>query len=301
MTRFANVGGRMKIVLSNAVADVEVSSAGRFGPDPQQVYRHWDEFSQWLQSAQLLPQEPLPTLDTVGPPSPEPPQIIALGVNSHIKLLQFGLGRPSGLGFISKLRGALTGPGNPITRTSEKMYVETEVAVVIGRSTRNVTSEDALSHVAGFMIAQDLVDSNSYVRIESTVGKHPVVYFNPAKSLAGFVPTGPWLVTPDEVQSIDDLRIRQWIDDRLVQDGRTTDYLHGVREAVSELSQSITLFPGDVLLMGSPGQVDTSPLEPLDAGAVVRGEVDGLGVQQHLITSSDSAETFAESSDVRLG
>ncbi|MDV6271439.1 fumarylacetoacetate hydrolase family protein [Rhodococcus globerulus] len=283
MARFVNVNGRMKIVYSDGIADVETVSAGRFGPTPQQIYRNWDDFSEWLHSAQPIPHEPLPSLDSVGPPSPEPPQIIALGVNSHIKLRQFGLDQPSGLGFISKLRGALTGPGNPITRTSDKMYVETEVAVVIGRAARKVAPEEALSHIAGFTVAQDLVDSNAYVTIESTVGKNPVVYFNPAKSLQGFVPTGPWLVTPDEVHNIDDLRIRQWIGNRLVQDGRTTDYLHGVREAVSKLSQSISLFPGDVLLVGSPGQVDTSPLEPLEVGAVVRGEIDGLGVQQHLI------------------
>ncbi len=284
MTQIASIDGRLAIVLDDGVVDVEKASDGRFAADPQRAYDRWDELLDWVGRTRLSSDAALPAESSWLSPTPEPRQIIAIGINSRIKLEQFGLGEPTGIGFISKLQSALGHPFAPIAVTSERVYVETEVAVVIGRRAWRVDEDDALAHVAGAAVAEDLADVEAYVRIPSArEGVGDVTYHNPAKSLPGFASVGPRLVTPDEIADIDDLTLSLTIDGRTVQHGTTRDYLFSIREIIARLSHQVPLLPGDVILTGSPGQLDEAPLEPLRAGSVIRSTIDGLGHQEHLL------------------
>ncbi|MFI5428939.1 fumarylacetoacetate hydrolase family protein [Aeromicrobium sp. UC242_57] len=283
MTRIANIEGRLALVLPDGVIDVERASDGRFGAAPQHVYEQWSAFADWAGSADLSADSPLPEDAAWWSPVPEPRQIVAIGINSRIELEQFGLGEPTGVGFISKLQSSLGHPFAPITITSERVYVETEVAVVVGRRAWHVGEADAWSHVAGLAVAEDLADADAYVSIPGTRdGVADVTYHNPAKSLPGFAPVGPQRVTPDEVADVDDLTLSLSIDGRIVQHGTTRDYLHSIAEIIARLSHQVPLLPGDVILTGSPGQLESSPLEPLRPSSTVVSTIDGLGRQVHV-------------------
>lgn len=285
MTRVASIEGRLSLVRTDGIVDVERASDGQFGSAPQLVYERWDAFAEWAGSTSASADAALPEESAWLSPVPEPRQILAIGINSRIKLEQFGLGEPTGVGFISKLQSALGHPFAPITITSQRVYVETEVAVVVGRRAWHVDETQAWSHVAGLAVAEDLADVEAYVRIPGArEGVSDVTYHNPAKSLPGFAPVGPQLVTPDEIADVDNLTLSLSIDGRTVQHGTTRDYIHSIAEIIARLSHQVPLLPGDVILTGSPGQLESSPLEPLRQGSTVVSTIDGLGRQTHVTT-----------------
>ncbi|WLP88441.1 fumarylacetoacetate hydrolase family protein [Gordonia sp. NB41Y] len=294
MTRFGNLDGRTVIVGESGVVDLETASSGRFTHTPAALYEHWVEITRWLAATELPDAVPVSASSRWGSPSPQPRQIIAIGVNSQTKLEQFGLSEPDGIGFISRLPSSVTGPFDAITLTSDQVVIETELALVIGRYTRHCSPEDALDHLAGVTVAGDLADIAGFVRIparpasEGTVANRILdaapLYFNPAKSLPGFTPLGPYLVTLDELGPLNDLQITLRIDQDLVQRGTPTDFVHSIVSLISGLSQQIPLLPGDVILTGSPGQLENHPLSPLNVGVVAELSIPGVGAQRHEFT-----------------
>ena len=137
---------------------------------------------------------------------------------------------------------------------------EAELGVVIGRTARRVSTADALRHVLGYTVVND-VTARDLQRSDKVFGR--------AKGFDGFCPLGPWIATGLDAG---DLAVRAWLDDDLRQDGTTADLVFGVAELVAFVSDVMTLFPGDVIATGTPAGVG-----PMSAGQVVTVAVHGVG------------------------
>ena len=124
---------------------------------------------------------------------------------------------------------------------------EVELVVVMGRFAYRVAQEQAWDHVAGVTVGQDLSERITQFR-------EPSPQFSLGKSLPGFGPTGPWLVTPDELEDRDDLELGCAINGEQMQKGRTGDFVFSVPALISKLSQKIPLLPGDILFTGTPAE-----------------------------------------------
>lgn len=151
-----------------------------------------------------------------------------------------------------------------------------QLAVVIGRPCKDVSPEEALQHVLGYTIAND-------VTARKWQGKKGGGHWARSKSFDSFLPLGPYLVPTAEVPDPQNLRIRTWVNDMCVQDGSTKDMIHSVAQLVSFLSQDTTLLPGTVILTGTPAGVGYVKERYLRAGDVVRIEIERLGVLRNVV------------------
>jgi 2-keto-4-pentenoate hydratase/2-oxohepta-3-ene-1,7-dioic acid hydratase in catechol pathway len=155
---------------------------------------------------------------------------------------------------------------------------ETELAIVIGQRCKYVEAASAHEVIAGYCILNDVSD-----RHWQTDHSGQFTLVTQAKSFDTFAPLGPHLVTPDEIANPDALAIKLWVNGVQRQDFNSSDYIYGVREAVAFCSQFFTLYPGDVIAMGSgPGNGFTWN-EYLKIGDQVTASIDGLGIQEFSI------------------
>ena len=170
------------------------------------------------------------------------------------------------------LPSAVIGPGESILLPDDCDTVdwEAELAIVIGRGGSRISRQDALEHIAGYTILNDV----SAREMQFADGQ-----FTRAKSLDSFKPMGPWIATVDDLRDADGLGIRLWVNDTLKQDGNTSDLIFGVRDLIAFLSQYITLETGAVVSTGTPAGVGFARLPPeyLRSGDHVRIEVDRIG------------------------
>jgi len=157
----------------------------------------------------------------------------------------------------------------PGTAVSSQIDYEAELAVVIGRGGRNISKAEALSHVFGYTIVNDVTARDVQMRHQQ---------WDLGKSFDTFCPMGPWIVTADELDGTD-TRVRCWVNDELRQDGRTQDLIFDIPTLIETCSRGITLMPGDVIATGTPAGVGMglSPPVWLKHGDVVRIEIDGIG------------------------
>ncbi|MFC9359102.1 fumarylacetoacetate hydrolase family protein [Rhodococcus sp. NPDC057014] len=273
--RFGNYDGRATLIAAdNAGYDVAKASHGTFGPEPAAVLDVWDDFTAWAATAELADGKVDLDRALLGPPSPAPRQIFAIGLNYHDHAAESGVESPTGLPPVfSKFQTCLTGPDTTVD-LPEGGHTdwEVELVAVIGKRAANVDASDAWSFVAGLTVGQDISE-----RIAQLQG--PLPQFGFAKSRAGFGPTGPWLVTPDEFADRDDLEIGCTIDGVEVQRARTSDLIYSVPRLIAELSAGVTLLPGDLVFTGTPAGVGLgrTPQRWLQPGEHLRSWVEGIG------------------------
>ncbi len=212
----------------------------------------------------------------VGAPIARPGAVICIGMNYAAHAAESGAEPPTVPIMFLKTPNTVVGPDDVVTipRGSEKTDWEVELGVVIGRRASYLDSPaDAAAHIAGYVTANDL--SERTFQLEVSGGQ-----WSKGKCAPGFNPTGPWLVTPDDVDPRD-LRLRSFVNGEPRQDSTTADMIFGVDEIVWHLSQYLTLEPGDLVLTGTPQGVALSGRFPyLAAGDVVDIEIDGLGRQR---------------------
>ena len=161
----------------------------------------------------------------------------------------------------------------PGATVSVQIDYEAELAVVIGTGGRNIARADAMKHVYGYTIVNDVTARDVQMRHAQ---------WDLGKSFDTFCPMGPWLVTADEMDGTD-TRVRCWVNGELRQDARTTDLIFDIPTLIETCSRGITLLPGDIIATGTPAGVGMglSPPRWLQHGDIVRIEIDGLGVLEN--------------------
>ncbi|MFF5624309.1 fumarylacetoacetate hydrolase family protein [Microbacterium sp. NPDC012755] len=212
----------------------------------------------------------------IGAPIARPSAVICIGQNYAAHARESGSEPPTIPIMFLKTPNTVVGPNDAVTipRGSEKTDWEVELGIVIGaRASYLDSTEEADAHIAGYVTAND-VSERAY-QMEVSGGQ-----WSKGKIAPGFNPTGPWLVTPDEVE-VDRLRLRSWVNGEPRQDSNTDDMIFDVRVIVHHLSQYVTLEPGDLILTGTPQGVAFGGKFPyLRAGDVVDIEIEGLGHQR---------------------
>jgi 2-keto-4-pentenoate hydratase/2-oxohepta-3-ene-1,7-dioic acid hydratase in catechol pathway len=196
---------------------------------------------------------PEPAGDPVGdalllPPVTDPQKIICIGLNYVSHAREQGAEPPETPTVFAKYRNALAAPGSEVALPpySSKVDYEAEVAFVIGRRAKDVAESEALDHVAGYMLLNDLSARDM---------QFATPQWMPGKIFDGAAPCGPWLVTPDEAGAHDEIEIRLTLNGEEMQSGSTADLVHSVPALVAYLSKLMTLEPGDVVSTGTPAGV----------------------------------------------
>lgn len=286
--RLASIEGRAKLIQAQKIFDVSTVSSGRFSHQLDLVWERWDEFEAWTRDLDFDTQDAtLVGGDTVfDAPVRRPRQIFAVGLNYKDHADESGLALPSQPLVFTKFASSIAGPNSVVELSGTRVDWEAELVVVVGRGGRGITREEALSHVAGVMVGQDLSD-----RTTQNAGAPP--QFSLGKSYEGYAPTGPWVVTLDELPKRDasGLRITCDILDpgtgkrQRVQDGKSSDMVFGVEELIEHLSSIVELYPGDLVFTGTPAGVGIGmdPNQFLSPGLVLETTIEHVGtIRQEL-------------------
>jgi 2,4-didehydro-3-deoxy-L-rhamnonate hydrolase len=245
--RLANVHGRCHILVADGGVDVATASAGRYPADALGLLERWTEFREWAAAADLAEAVPVATAD-LWAPVPRPRQVFAIGMNYRDHADETGLGVPASPSTFTKFPTCITGPQAQVALPPGDVDWEVELVVIMGRTARRVAAEQAWDFVAGLCVGQDLSER----RLQLTP---PSPQFSLGKSHAGFGPTGPFLVTADELDNPDDLALGCILNGEEMQKGRTRDMIFPVPELIARLSAVVTLLPGDLIFTGTPAGV----------------------------------------------
>jgi 2-keto-4-pentenoate hydratase/2-oxohepta-3-ene-1,7-dioic acid hydratase in catechol pathway len=203
-------------------------------------------------------------------------KFICIGLNYADHAAESGMAVPPEPVIFMKANSAICGPNDPILipRGSVKTDWEVELGVVIGKPAKYITEAEALNHVAGYCVINDVS--------ERAFQMERAGQWTKGKSCDNFGQTGPWLVTPDEVPDPQNLGMWLTVNGEKVQNGSTKTMVYGVAHLVSYLSQFFTLHPGDIISTGTPPGVGHGMKPPryLKAGEVVELGIEGLGTQK---------------------
>lgn len=234
-----------------------------------------------LSPLRALDPEALPLVEgtpRIGPCVAQVGKFIGIGLNYADHAAEAGLQVPPEPIVFSKFTSCICGPDDSILipRGSEKTDWEVELGIVIGRPARYITEDQAMNHVAGFCVVNDVS--------ERAFQNERAGQWCKGKGCDHFGPIGPWLVTADEVADPQALRLWLRLNGQTMQDGSTATMVYGVRFLVAYLSQFCTLQPGDIIATGTPPGVGMGLKPPrfLRAGDVVELGIEGLGQQRQI-------------------
>lgn len=202
----------------------------------------------------------------------EPRQVFCIGLNYKGHIQETGKPTPAFPTIFAKFASTLTAPNAdlPYTGVSSELDWEVELGIVIGRTAKNVSQEQAREHIAGYTVVNDISMRDWQNRTNQ--------WFQ-GKNFEASTPVGPCIVTADEVDHASDLRITCTIGDEVLQDGRTSDLLFGPEELIAYISQFTALLPGDLILTGTPSGVGNAmnPKRFLQVGEILHSEIEGIG------------------------
>jgi 2-keto-4-pentenoate hydratase/2-oxohepta-3-ene-1,7-dioic acid hydratase in catechol pathway len=215
----------------------------------------------------------------LGAPIGAVPKFLGIGLNYRDHAEETGMPIPEAPIVFAKASSCVAGPNDPILmpKAWERMDFEVELAFAIGSVAKNVSEADALSYVAGYMIADDVS--------ERSLQKGGPGEWIKAKSYDSFGPLGPWLVTKDEVPDPQALGLTLDLNGTRMQTGNTSTMIFSVAHLVSYISRFMTLMPGDVITTGTPPGVGMArnPRVFLKEGDRITLAVEGLGEQHHTL------------------
>jgi 2-keto-4-pentenoate hydratase/2-oxohepta-3-ene-1,7-dioic acid hydratase in catechol pathway len=206
-------------------------------------------------------------------------KIIAIGFNYVNHAAEMAVELPTEPLVFMKATSALTGPFDNVVqpRNGRKLDYESELVVVIGRRAQYISEAEVFDHIAGFSVGHD-VSERAFQRERGG-------QFTKGKSADTFAPVGPYLVSRDSINDVQNLSIWSEVNGEMRQQGNTADMVFGVKQIVSHLSQFMTLYPGDIIFTGTPAGVGDgmNPPQYLTPGDVVRVGVEGLGAQRQTV------------------
>ena len=224
------------------------------------------------------------------PPVPSPGGIFCAGANFSDHMLEMAKVQnikpepdPHSLGLkpwhFIKAMHCLAAPDSAVKLPAYSKMVdwEVELTAVIGRPARNVSIENALAHVAGYTVANDL-SARDFTKRPHVADTSPFKYdWLGQKNFEGACPLGPWIVPADAIPDPQNVGLKLWVNDVIKQDSHTSKMIFTLAEQIAHLSTLITLQPGDLILTGTPAGVGLARQEFLKRGDVVKAWVEGVG------------------------
>jgi 2,4-diketo-3-deoxy-L-fuconate hydrolase len=210
--------------------------------------------------------------DRIGCPIHAPSKIICLGKNYAEHAKEGGFDKPDKPLIFCKTPNALNGPFDPIIlpKSSGQIDWEVELVIIIGKEGKRIPKSEAWGYIAGFTIMNDVSGREAQFSDSQ--------WFR-GKSFDGFAPIGPYIVTPDEIGDVNNLRLTAKVDDEIMQDGNTRDMIFDVCTIIEDISEDITLIPGDIISTGTPAGVGIfrDPPVVLKPGNVVECCIENIG------------------------
>jgi 2-keto-4-pentenoate hydratase/2-oxohepta-3-ene-1,7-dioic acid hydratase in catechol pathway len=294
LTYDANGEARAGILIGDHVHPPEaVLGADAAGLSVLDILERWDTFRPLLESAAASAPDGGIALDSLALLAPllHPPTIYYTGANYWDHVLEMSEANRDADGNVPvpekpedpwlniKASRTVIGHRQPIVLPSFSKAVdwEAEIAIVIGRTVRNLTSSNALDCVAGFMVANDL-SARDFLKREGSIF---VWDWLAQKCFDGSAPIGPWITPLSAIPDPSAMGIRLWVNGELKQNSSSAQLIHDFTELLVYLSLHITLHPGDVILTGTPAGVGFPTETYLEPGDTVRIEVEGCGVLEN--------------------
>jgi 2-keto-4-pentenoate hydratase/2-oxohepta-3-ene-1,7-dioic acid hydratase in catechol pathway len=272
--RLANLDDRPVIVVDidhrhDSVTVADLTTHGGYTFDD--IFDRWEELSDVAAAVSDAATSTVATAQ-LGPPSPRPRQVFAIGLNYAAHAAESGQPLPEHPTTFTKFPTCITGPQAVVGLPSGSVDYEIELVAVIGRRAERAEATSAWGHVAGLMVGQDLSERAVQLR-------PPVPQFSLGKSFPGFGPTGPWLVTPDEFDDPDDLALTCRLNGEVMQSSRTSDLIFSIGEIIERVSAIAPMLPGDLLFSGTPSGVGMGRTPPryLAPGDVLESTIEGIG------------------------
>jgi 2-keto-4-pentenoate hydratase/2-oxohepta-3-ene-1,7-dioic acid hydratase in catechol pathway len=251
-----------------------------FGSDYDETFFGTDgieKLSQWLKQHQ--DSCPVVASDVrLGAPLARPSKIVCVGLNYAKHAEESGMAPPEEPVLFFKASSAITGPFDPIRipKGSTKTDWEVELALVIGKKASYVSEKEALNHVAGYVLHNDVSERAFQLERSGQWVK--------GKSCDTFAPLGPFIATTDEIKDPNSLDLWLKLNGKLMQNSNTSDFIFNVQEVVSHISQFMTLLPGDIISTGTPFGVGLGLTPPryLKEGDEVELGIEGLGISKQI-------------------
>lgn len=275
--KIANVDGRACVVTDAGGVDIASSSADQFPSTVDALVARLDDVAAWFASYDgdldpALATGELADGSRLQAPIQKPSQIFAIGLNYADHATETGLELPEQPMVFTKFASSLAGARSSIVVTTDTIDWEVELVAVVGRGGRSIPKEQALDHVAGFCVGQDL--SERRLQMASSPAQ-----FSLAKSLQNFSPIGPWITTLDELDNPLDLAIECRNSDEVLQSSRTTSLIFDVPTLIEYLSSLVELRPGDLVFTGTPDGVGVGrrPRVFIKPGWAITSSIEGLG------------------------
>lgn len=286
LVRFETAGTpRLGVIKDEGIAPLD-GLTGRY-PTMLSIVAAGDEALAAIRAFAAATSETIPLKGvTLLAPIERPEKFLAIGMNyrKHIEEAK-RLGAPVAANqfWFNKQTSCIAGPYDDTDPgVSEAVDYEVELGVVIGKTAKNVSVEDAKDHVFGYLVCND-VSARDWQTHAPT--------FTVGKSFDTHGPIGPWIVTADEIPDPHALGLRCFVNGELRQDGNTSELVYNIWQQISYLSTAFTLKPGDLLATGTPSGVGVAMTPPrfLQTGDVVRCEVDGIGAIENRVIGRKAA------------
>ena len=277
LIRYGNIGSEK----TGVIIDGKKYDTSAFGEDYNEAFFETDGISRLAKFVEENKAK-LPLVDDhlrLGPPFARPSKIVCIGLNYAKHAKETNATIPVEPIIFFKSTTSIVGPNDNVMlpKGSEKTDWEVELALVIGKKASYVSKEEAMDYVAGYVLHNDISERAFQLERGGQWAK--------GKGCDTFAPLGPWLVTKDEVANPNNLRLWLKVNDKMMQDGNTDDFIFDVAYVVSYLSQFMTLLPGDVISTGTPHGVGLGFKPPiyLMEGDVMELGIDGLGVAKQTV------------------
>ncbi|WP_162341526.1 fumarylacetoacetate hydrolase family protein [Cyclobacterium salsum] len=279
LIRFGKVGNEKPGVVTDSGKILDCSA---YGADWTAAFlgetSRLENFKKWLASnSDSCPE--VNASERLGSPVPFPSKIMCVGLNYSLHAKESGMEVPKQPVLFMKATSALSGPFDPIVipKNSNATDWEVELAIVIGKKASYVSEEEAMDHVFGYVLHNDVSEREFQLQHGGQWVK--------GKSCDTFAPIGPYLVTKEEIKDPHQLRLWLKVNGEIMQDSNTSDLVFNVPQLVSYISQYMSLLPGDIISTGTPAGVGMGLKPPryLKAGDEVELGIEGLGVSRQRV------------------
>lgn len=278
LIRFGKPGNEKPGIQLDKGQKIDVSA---FGLDYDEVFFGFEgpkKLREWLS----LNQENCPKISDnvrLGPPTCRPSKIVCVGLNYAKHAQESGMEVPSEPVLFFKASSAIIGPNDDVIlpRNSKKSDWEVELAIVIGAKASYVEEENAMNHIAGYVLHNDISEREFQLERSGQWVK--------GKSSDTFAPLGPYMATTEEIKDPHNLNMWLKLNGKTMQDSNTSDLIFGIPKLVSYISEFMTLLPGDIISTGTPFGVGLG-LDPqifLKEGDEMELGIDGLGVSKQKV------------------